>query len=184
MADEGFSYLAMVNDEGWGNGLHRAQPRSRPIWRSHGAGCKRHRRKIGEASSPSEQRPRRAEAERARPGDWPPPRALRRTHHGQHGARNDGEGAGLRLEPAAVAAPSSAIRNPLSLRISPMVYARLHDHLLEPTLHARANEGVLYPGRSGAPHAADEREPGHSVGSSSGPLQRRRILAKLRHRAF
>ena len=29
-----------------------------------------------------------------------------------------------------------------------MVYARLHDHLLEPTLHARANEGVLYPGPS------------------------------------
>ena len=52
------------------------------------------------------------------------------------------------MEPAAVAAPSSAIRNPLSLRISPMVYARPHDHLLEPTLHARANEGVLYPGRS------------------------------------
>ena len=103
--------------------------------------------RLARASSPSERRPRRAAAAGGRPGDCPAPGALRRTHHGQHGARNDGEGSGVRLETAAVAASSSPKRT-LSLRITPMVYARLHDHFVERAPHARTNESALYPGPS------------------------------------
>jgi hypothetical protein len=60
------------------------------------AGRKRHRRKASEAGSPSDRRLRRAAAEGGRQGDCPAPCALRWTHHGQHGARNDGEGSAAR----------------------------------------------------------------------------------------
>jgi GNAT superfamily N-acetyltransferase len=52
------------------------------------------------------------------------------------------------LEAAAVAASSSPKRI-LLLLITPMVYARLHDHFAETAPHVRANESALYPGPSG-----------------------------------
>jgi hypothetical protein len=72
--------------------------------------------------------------------------ALRRTNHRQHGARNDGEGSGVRLETAAVAASSSPKRT-LLLRITPMVYAGV----VTPTWigAARGLEGALTSGRGG-----------------------------------
>jgi hypothetical protein len=54
--------------------------------------------------------PRRAAPERCRPGDCPRAGGLRRTHHGQHGARNHAEASGVRPEPA-IAVSSSLKRN-------------------------------------------------------------------------
>ena len=81
-----------------GGEFGRCGDRTAPVETSVGA-------KLGRVRPPSDRRPRRTASEGGRPGDRPPAGALRRTHHRQHGARNDGQGSGVRLEPAAVAAP-------------------------------------------------------------------------------
>ena len=73
--------------------------RTAPVANGIGAKLARLARRLSDA--PAAQRQREVDREIAlRPG------ALGRTNDGQHGARNDGEGSGVRLEPAAVAASS------------------------------------------------------------------------------
>ena len=139
--------------------------------------------KLSETRSPSDRRPRRTAAEGGRPGDCPPPGALRRTHHGQHGARNHGEGSGVRLEPAAVAASSSVKAQPLDARVHAdgvRVFARvsLSPRLTRMSTRAPSTRVIRSSARCGRTQA------GRSVGSSSGPLQRRRRPANLCPRAF
>jgi hypothetical protein len=151
--------------------------------RSHSATRKRHRREAQETGRRLTVAPRRAAPERCRPGDCPRAGGLRRTHHGQHGARNHAEASGVRLEPA-VAVSSSLKRNLSSQGFTLMAPVPLYDRVVEPAPHAHANESAPQPGSFGVPHAARGAIAGHSLGSSSSPLERRRRLANLCPRAF
>src|ERR1700722_13295112 len=101
MAGESISYRAMVNNEigAMAYTTHNGNfglfsGRTSPVGNGIGATLARLARRLSNA--PAAQRQREVDQEIAASG------ALRRTPHGQHGARNDGEGAGVRLEPAAV----------------------------------------------------------------------------------
>ena len=125
--------------------------------------------------------PGRAAAKGGRPGDCAAPGALRRTHHGSMEREMMEKALVSDSESAAVAALASP-EPTLLLRITLAAYARLHGGggCASPG-HERKRP---QPGSFGAPHAAGEGEARHSVGSSSGPLQRRGAIPRFCQRAF
>ena len=198
---------------GWSDGLHHAWRSFGLLRRTGGQDRKRHQRQARETCPPSERRPRRDATEGCGPRDGPRPCAVRRTHHGQHGARNDAESCGVRTgacRSSGVAVSRKGGVSPpkehgtRSLPGSPFGPGNCHVSL-ERNLSLRVpNDGPSVSGRSvgcacacrarrrkrprpdpfGVPHAAGEAPAGHSAGSSCGKLQRRRRPANLCQRAF
>ena len=112
----------------------------RPMRRSHSAIRKRHRAGRAGRLTDALAAPRQSAVDR----EIARVLAARRTHHGQHGARNHAEASGVRLEPA-VAVSCSLKRNLSSQGFTLMAPAPLYDRFVEPAPRAHANESAPDP---------------------------------------